>query len=420
MRVTRRHPNSQHSMGSEKPTSLKLLMVTHYFESHRSGIELIAGRLVRELLNLGQEVVWIASNVTPPPDDGTTASRAVAVSALNITERYLGIPFPIPSVGAIRQIRREVGHADAVLLQDSLYPICIAAFVFARSSRKPVVIAQHVGIVPYNNAVFRVMMSLANWILVRPMLARADGIAFFSEITARYFSRVRFRTTPRLMFTGVDSGVFFPAAPGQKLELRRNLGLTLDRSVALFVGRFVEKKGLHILLRMARLRPDIVWAFAGWGHLDPRHWGLPNVIVFSDLGGPTLAALYRASDVLVLPSKGEGFPLVIQEALACGLPVVCSAVTAEADAAVTGYLSAVPLDERNAEATALAFCAELDRALAGDGNARHSGPERFQFVSQRYSWRAAAAEYLELIRAASAQDINKPIRSAQETPLKST
>jgi hypothetical protein len=40
-------------------------MVTHYFESHRSGIELIAGRLIRELVRLEQEVVWVASNVTP-------------------------------------------------------------------------------------------------------------------------------------------------------------------------------------------------------------------------------------------------------------------------------------------------------------------------------------------------------------------
>ena len=388
---------------------MKLLMVTHYFESHRSGIELIAGRLMRELVCLEQEVVWVASNATPPPD-GDYGSRAVALNAINITERYLGIPFPIPGFGAIGQIRREVRRADAILLQDCLYPACIAAFLFALLSRKPIVIAQHVGIVPYNNPVLRNLMSLANTIVVRPMLARADRVAFFSEITARYFSGVSFRQTPSLMFTGVDTEIFFPIRPERKTELRTRLGLTSGQPVVLFVGRFVEKKGLHILSRMARLRPDIAWVFAGWGHMNPRDWDLPNVTVFSDLAGPAIAPLYQASDLLVLPSKGEGFPLVIQEALACGLPVVCSAETAGADAAVTRFLSPVPLDEQNPDGAALAFCEEIDRALAGDGNGARSREERSQFVSQRYCWRATATEYLELIRsvAANGRDLKQP------------
>ena len=377
---------------------MKLLMVTHYFESHRSGVELIAGQLTRELAGLGQTVVWVASNATPPPSANDLNCRAVAVNAVNMTERYLGIPFPIPGIGGIQQIRREVHNADAVLLQDSLYPACMAAFVFARLAGKPVIIAQHIGLVPYNNPVFRKIMELSNTLIVRRMLAHADRVAFFSEITERYFSGVPFRSTPKVMFTGVDTDIFFPVQQDQKRELRHRLGLAPDRAAVLFVGRFVEKKGLHFLARMARIRPNIVWAFAGRGHLNPDEWGLPNVIVFSGLSGPFLADLYRASDLLVLPSKGEGFPLVIQEALACGLPVVCSADTAEADAAISRFLSAVPLDEANPGATALAFCEQIDKILAGGGLTGYCSEARRRFASQRYSWRMTAAQYLELIQ----------------------
>jgi len=252
------------------------------------------------------------------------------------------------------------------------------------------------------------MMELANTIIVRRMLAGAQRVAFFSEITARYFEGIRFRAPPRLMFTGIDTDIFFPVRPSQKAQLREQLGLPLDLPIVLFVGRFVEKKGLHILFRMVHLRPDVVWVFAGWGPLNPRDWGLQNVIVFSGLSGQSMAPLYRASDVFVLPSKGEGFPLVVQEALACGLPVVCSAETTGADSAVSAWVSGVPLNERNPEGTALAFCAEIDRMIADIRNEGRRADERFRFVSQRYCWSSTAIEYLDLIRSAAINPRSSP------------
>ena len=140
---------------------MKLLMIHNYFESHRGGLDLIAGRLTRELLRLGQDVRWLASDVTDPPGDPELAGRVVSVRVLNFTERRMGIPFPVPSPRAVLRIAREVRQSDVVLLQDSLYPMCVAAFLFAWWWRKPVAIALHVGIVPYRNPVLRGIMTRA-------------------------------------------------------------------------------------------------------------------------------------------------------------------------------------------------------------------------------------------------------------------
>jgi glycosyltransferase involved in cell wall biosynthesis len=169
-----------------------------------------------------------------------------------------------------------------------------------------------------------------------------------------------------------------------------------DGPVALFVGRFVEKKGLAVLERLARAHPEVTFAFAGWGPLDPRRWNLPNARVFDTLSGAALAPLYRASDVLVLPSAGEGFPLVIQEALACGLAVLCGEESAAADPATAAFLTGVPVEPDDPERTAVRFADALARQLAEpDDPTRRMA--RAGFAHERYSWPRAAARYAEIL-----------------------
>src|SRR5205823_13161493 len=164
-------------------------------------------------------------------------------------------------------------------------------------ARKPVVVTQHIATVPYRNHLLRGLMHLMNRLVARPMIGAASGVVFISEATARAFQTVTFRRPPRFIFNGVDTELFCPAiGAAEKVAARHHFGLPLDRPVALFVGRFVEKKGLNILRMAAQMDRDTLWAFAGWGPIDPGKWGLPNVRVFSGLSEGSLAPLYRASD----------------------------------------------------------------------------------------------------------------------------
>jgi starch synthase len=223
-------------------------------------------------------------------------------------------------------------------------------------------------------------------------------VIFISQLTMLHFAYVRWRRTPALVFNGVDTDTFSPAARASEVEnARRTLGLPVDVSIALFVGRFVEKKGLHVLEIMARMRSDVLFVFAGHGALDPRRWGMPNVRVYSGLFGSTLASLYRASDLLLLPSSGEGFPLVVQEALACGLAIICGTDTAGADSRAEAFLKGVAVDLAKPERSARLFSEEMTRVLARpatDADCR----ARFEFAKASYSWAASAANYAAILR----------------------
>jgi glycosyltransferase involved in cell wall biosynthesis len=373
---------------------MQVLTATHYFGTHGGGIERVAERLNAELVRLGHGVVWLASDASPP-SNGQFATRSIR--SRHWVERKLGVPFPVPLPGELGAIADAVGKCDALVLHDCLYLSNIAAFLIARRKRKPVVIIQHIGDVPYRNPLLRLLMKAANRLITRPLLAAADQVVFISELTRRHFHGVAYREAPILAFNGVDASVFGPRNnDGGVDSLRAQLAVEKQGKLAVFVGRFVEKKGLHVIRRLAEQRPNVTFALAGKGPIDPLEWQLSNVKVLGQLSGDRLADLYRAGDLLILPSTGEGFPLVIQEALACGLPVLCGADTALADSEAAPYLIGAAVDPANPDRTAANFLSKLDRALAC-GPSSEGSAERAKFALERYSWTEVAQTYDRLL-----------------------
>jgi glycosyltransferase involved in cell wall biosynthesis len=377
---------------------MKILMATHYFGSHKGGIELVAGRLYEELATMGQQVTWIATNATPPPED-IGCSRAIPLPAINTVEEKTGLPFPIPTFNACQILREHIGRTDILILHDCLYLSNIAGFLMARNRGVPILIVQHIGSVPYRNRLLKTLMSCANAIISGPMLSKAERVVFISETTKRFFAHRRFRNPPETIFNGVDANIYrIPESGETKSDYRSKYNLPSDRPVILFVGRFVEKKGLAVLKAMVTLRPDYYWLFVGWGPLDPREWNLENVEVRSELKAASVAEMYRASDLLVLPSVGEGLPLVIQEALASGLPVTCGEDTATADPGLGEFVRSVPIYPNDNARTAKEFLtAIVDLIESGTASDPLKSDARRAFAISRYSWSKAARRYTELM-----------------------
>ncbi len=310
-----------------RESPVRALIVTHYYAEHRGGVEVVARELADRLASRGLEVVWAASD--EGLEQAEEAVSRLTMRAWNFTERLVGFSYPLWGPISLVRLWRAVRRCDVVHIHDSVYMGNVLAYLYARLLRKPVVVTQHVGMVPYAQRVLRGLLVFANRTLARQVLGGSDRCIFISTKVQNYFGEfVHFRTAPLYIPNGIATEIFQPVDRLERRRLRAGLGLSLDKPVLLFVGRFVERKGLKVLRSLAELFPECQWVFVGWGPLDPVTWGLPNVSCPGAMDRARLIPYFQLADLLVLPSVGEGFPLVVQEAMACGTPALISEDTA--------------------------------------------------------------------------------------------
>ena len=135
-----------------------------------------------------------------------------------------------------------------------------------------------------------------------------------------------------------------PAArtPGAREKARRELGLPADAAVVGAVGRLAYQKAPEdFLAAMRRLaRPGVIGVWVGGGELAAR---IGHLASKQPAGRVVLAgeradvpAILAAFDVFALPSRYEGLPTAVVEAMMCGIPVVATAVNAVSDVVVPG------------------------------------------------------------------------------------
>jgi glycosyltransferase involved in cell wall biosynthesis len=380
---------------------MNLLVVTHFYPSHGGGIEAIAGQLVRHLLALDPDlrIEWCAARGDAlPPAQSRLRLRPLRV--WNGIEKAIGVPIPWPSLSALGQLWRAVRRADAVHFHDLAYPAHLLLALFCVLQGKPYLVTQHIGSVPFANPVFRAVLTGVNRFLGRAVLDRAAQVVFYSEEVRRYFGAFGVgRDSKRITHipNGVDSEIFFAQEANVRQETRTQLARTLkidpSQPLVLFVGRFVEKKGVLFLAQLSKRFPEVGWIFAGYGPLDPEpHLG-SNGRVLRGLQGASIAQLFNAADLMVLPSRGEGFPLVVQEAFACGTPVLVESAI-EAAAPVIGpwaNFETLGLDD-----DASRWENKLRQILHGALESLPERTARAEFAAREWSWERCAQAYLSL------------------------
>jgi len=166
-------------------------------------------------------------------------------------------------------------------------------------------------------------------------------------------------------------------------EARHRLGLAQDRKMVLAVARLSPEKRLDTLVQAVEecVNRDFQVCIAGDGplrsQLSKQIKGLGLRDRVSLLGGVSHDALpdwFNASDLFCLTSAHEGCPVVVHEAMACGLPVVSTRVGAVPDLVKPGfgYLSAPGDASALAVNLNSALCQEWDRAAIAAAGRKHT------------------------------------------------
>jgi len=170
----------------------------------------------------------------------------------------------------------------------------------------------------------------------------------------------------------------------------------------LFVGRLVYQKGLDILIRALGELKNYSWhlKLVGDGPHRPeleslaRDMGITEKITF--MGWMEKADLiheYNIANLFVLPSRHEGMPNVILEAMACGLPVIATSIAGNEELVLDGETGIlVPSEDP------LALSDTLTTLLPDFPLRRKMGMASRERVEESYTWEQVARSYLSILQ----------------------
>ena len=361
---------------------MKCVTVSNYFPDHHGGLEIVVGELTTRIANDRMTVDWFACAPAPFQASSPTPLRYHGVKAWNGIEAKTGLPMPIWDPGGVLRLARTIRKADVIFINDCLYISSWVAWIIARIYRKKIVLLQHIDEIPYSSRALTILMRRSYSLAAHVILRGSDRVVFCSRKVERYFlTRFSFLRNTLHISNGVDAKLF---CPDERTAVA-------PRPRILFAGRFVERKGLEIVRQLATNLPGCDWIMAGWGVIDPKNWGLKNVHVVGRRDRQSMAELYRDCDLLVLPSVGEGFPLVVQEAISCGLPVLVSRETAGGDPAAANFIMVADLSVSAFEKSVRAFVQRRHQEL--DPLLRR---RRHEFAVAHWNWERAAQQYQDI------------------------
>lgn len=302
----------------------------------------------------------------------------------------------------LRWLWHQAREFDLAHIHALFSPVSTAAAAIARHKNLPYILRPLGTLDPADLQKKRQLKQIYAALWERSNLAGAAGIHFTSAQEAKISERFGTQTRDLVIPLGVTPLVMPP-----KGEARRQLGISDNQPLLLFMSRLDPKKGLNLLIpALEKLLAEGVnfhLVLAGTNPQDPDYESqITEQIKASPLSscttitgfvtGQLKAALLQDADLFVLPSYYENFGIAVAEAMVAGTPVVISDqvhIWEEVKGAEAGWVCPCAVN-------ALTEC--LRESLQDAGERQRRGRKGQEYALKNYSWDAIAQQMIQVYR----------------------
>jgi glycosyltransferase involved in cell wall biosynthesis len=305
---------------------MRIGLDAHILGKGKGGVERVVHQMVRLLPGLmpqSEFVVFTKKNYTPPFGDRPNVRYRPLPVADPLLQRSLVLPW---------LARRE--QLDLLHVQRAAPPCIRARLIVHTHDLLPLTApADHRG---FRDQLVRRLMPGS--------IRRADGVLTVSESVAAEIRSLFPHASGKLTAipNGIDADFFRPKPAGaRRTAIHDRLDLTGD--YVLYLGALMARKNLEVAIRgfSEYVRDSLVHpsvrktklVLAGMSRSKEYEAGLralaeklaPGAVLFTGfISDEDCLALLQHATVFLAPSRGEGFDLPALEAMACGIPVLCS------------------------------------------------------------------------------------------------